>query len=149
MAGPRGFVTALAIFVCLLWFAPAALAEGGVIAADEAHRRAQAGELTIVDVRSPAEWRQTGIASRARLATIHNRKGPMGFLEEMIALVEGDKSKPIAMICARGARSAAATAFLRGQGFTNVSDISEGMLGRDERPGWIARNLPVEACDDC
>ena len=116
MADPRGFVTALAIFICLLWIAPAALAAGGLIAADKAHEQAQSGELTIVDVRSPAEWRETGIAAGARLATIHNRKGPMGFLEEMIALVEGDKSKPVAMICARGARSAAATAFLRGPG---------------------------------
>lgn len=149
MADPRGFVTALAIFISLLWIAPAALAAGGLIAADKAHEQAQSGELTIVDVRSPAEWRETGIAAGARLATIHNRKGPMGFLEEVIALVEGDKSKPIAMICARGARSAAATAFLRGQGFTNVFDIGEGMLGRDERPGWIARDLPVETCDDC
>lgn len=149
MAGPKGFATVLAILFSLLWFAPAALAAGGLIAADEAHERAQAGEITIVDVRSPAEWRETGIATGARLATIHNRKGPMGFLEEMIALVEGDKSKPVAMICARGARSAAATAFLRGQGFTNVFDIGEGMLGRDERPGWIARDLPVEACGDC
>lgn len=149
MAGPKGFATVLAILFSFLWFAPAALAEGGLIAADEAYERAQAGELTIVDVRSPAEWRETGIAASARLATIHNRKGPMGFLEEMIALVEGDKSKPVAMICARGARSAAASAFLRAQGFTNVFDIGEGMLGRDERPGWIARDLPLEACEDC
>jgi rhodanese-related sulfurtransferase len=149
VTNPTGFVTALAIFFSILCYAATVLAGGEIIAADEALARAEAGRLTIVDVRSPAEWRQTGIASGARLATIHNRKGPMGFLEEITALVDGDKSRPIAMICARGYRSAAATAFLREQGFTNVFDIREGMLGRDDRPGWLARDLPVEPCEEC
>lgn len=149
MADPRGFVTALAIFFCLLWFAPAALAAGGVIAADEAHRRAEAGELTIVDVRSPAEWRQTGVAQGARLVTIHNPQGASGFLKEILAAVGGDKSKPIAIICARGARSARANRFLAAKGFTQVLDISEGMLGRGGQPGWIARGLPLVPCDKC
>lgn len=124
-------------------------AGGGPISADEGFSRAQAGELTIIDVRSPAEWRQTGVAAGARRATVHDPRGLAGFLAAVEAIVGEDKSKPIAMICARGMRSAAATAFLRGQGFTSVFDIGEGMLGRDDAPGWIARGLPVEPCEGC
>ena len=126
-----------------------AAAGGGVILADEGFARAQAGELTIIDVRSPAEWRQTGVAVGARRATVHDPRGLAGFLAEVEAIVGEDKSKPIAMICARGWRSAAATAYLREQGFTSVFDIGEGMLGRNEKPGWIARGLPVEPCERC
>jgi rhodanese-related sulfurtransferase len=137
----------LAFFLSLL--AAPAFAGGGVISADEGFARAQAGELTIIDVRSPAEWRQTGVATGARRATVHDPRGLAGFLAEVEAIVGEDRNKPIAMICARGWRSAAATAFLREQGFTNVFDIGEGMLGRDGKPGWIARSLPVEPCERC
>ena len=116
-----------------------------MISADEGFARAQAGELTIIDVRSPAEWRQTGVAVGARRATIHNPPGLAGFLAEVAAIVGEDKSKPIAMICALGGRSAAATK----QGFTSVFNIGEGMLGGGGKPGWIARGLPVEPCERC
>ena len=38
---------------------------------------------------------------------------------------------------------------LKAQGFTQVLDISEGMLGRPGAPGWLARNLPTEPCLTC
>ncbi len=135
-------------FLFSLLSAPA-WAGGGPISADVGFARAQAGELTIIDVRSPAEWRQTGVAMGARRATVHDPRGLAGFLAAVEAIVGEDKSKPIAMICARGGRSAAATAFLREQGFTSVFDIGEGMLGRDGKPGWIARGLPVVPCERC
>ena len=146
-AGPPWLAVLLA-FIFAFLPGPAA-AGGGVILADEGFVRAQAGELTIIDVRSPAEWRQTGVAVGARRATIHDPRGWVGFLAEVEAIVGEDRNKPIAMICARGGRSAATTAYLREQGFTSVFNIGEGMLGGDGKPGWIARGLPVEPCDDC
>ena len=43
------------------------------------------------------------------------------------------------------------SAFLLGsqRRFTQVLDVSEGMLGHNAAPGWLARNLPVEKCKRC
>jgi rhodanese-related sulfurtransferase len=38
---------------------------------------------------------------------------------------------------------------LRKAGFTQVYNIDEGMVGSSAGPGWIARGLPVEACQRC
>ncbi len=139
----------LAASLVLIAAAGPAQAQSGIIAAADAYARSQAGELIIIDVRSSYEWRQTGIPAGARLATVHNRQGIAGFLKEVIAIAADDRNKPIALICARGGRSAAAANYLRQKGFTHVYDVSEGMLGRDEHPGWLKRELPVEPCDNC
>ena len=124
-------------------------AEVGIISAADAFARAQAGELILIDVRSPYEWRQTGIPAGARRATVHNPRGLTGFFKEVVAIVGDAKDKSIALICARGWRSAAAASYLHKKGFTRVYDVSEGMLGRDDDPGWLERKLPVEPCDKC
>ena len=127
----------------------AAVAGGGTLSADDAARRAEKGDITVIDVRSPGEWRQTGTAQGAKRVTIHDPDGTDGFLRHMIEAVNGDRSQPIALICARGNRSTRAQEFLRRHGFTNVHNIVEGMLGNRTDPGWIARGLPVDACRSC
>ncbi len=158
IAGPEGsrpagsrLYAGLALAAALSWLAAAAPASaGGRVPAPEAHTQATAGELLIVDVRSPREWRDTGVARGARQVTIHNPNGAEGFLAAMLAAVDGDKSRPIGLICASGVRSNRAHRFLHAKGFTEVVDISEGMLGRGkEAPGWIKRGLPVEPCKGC
>lgn len=139
--------TLFALLLMLALAAPAAA--GGVISADEAHRRSQAGELLIVDVRSPGEWRQTGLPQGAAAVTIHDPNGPEGFLAATLAAVDGDRSRPIALICAVGVRSSRAHRFLEAKGFTAAFDVSEGMLGRRDLPGWLKRGLPTEPCKGC
>ena len=56
----------------------------------------------------------------------------------------GNPDQPIALICATGKRSAFAREMLAQAGFTNVYDISEGLLGGPNGPGWLARDLPTE-----
>ena len=126
-----------------------AVAAGGLLSADDAARRAKNGNFMMIDVRSPGEWRQTGTARGAKRITIHDPDGAAGFLRHMVAAVDGDRSRPIAMICARGNRSTTAREFLTRHGFTNVHNIVEGMLGNQTDPGWIARGLPVESCPSC
>ena len=120
-----------------------------LLAADIAHDQVTKGELLLIDVRSPQEWRQTGIPQNAETITIHNSRGLAGFIEEVIDAVGGDRSRPIAVICASGVRSRAAERILAQQGFTNVHDVGEGVLGNGELPGWRNRGLPMEACPDC
>lgn len=140
-----------AVLICLVaWLtAGVAIAGGGLMSADEAARRVKRGDLTVIDVRSPAEWRRTGTVRGAKRVAIHDPDGAAGFLRRMIAAVEGDRDRPIALICARGNRSARAEDILVRNGFTNVHNIAEGMLGNRSDPGWIARGLPVEPCPAC
>ncbi len=146
-SGPARWAVWLALAVAMALAAPASA--GGLISAPEAHAKSQAGELLIIDVRSPREWRASGVPAGARRVTIHNPRGAAGFLEDILAAVAGDKTRPLGLICARGARSDRAHRFLHAKGFTEVVDIGEGMLGQGAQPGWIARGLPVEPCGRC
>ena len=113
-------------------------------AAPAAAKAAAAGDTTIVDMRSPREWRQTGVARGPATVTNHNPDGIKAFVREMTKAVGGDKTRPIALICAAGVRSARAARILAANGFKNIQNVSEGMLGRpDAGPGWLKRDLPV------
>jgi rhodanese-related sulfurtransferase len=129
-----------------LMFASAAPAAADIVTAPEAWAEARKGKLVIVDVRSPGEWRRTGIPNGAKAITIHDPGGMPAFVAKIKAAVKGDRSTRIALICAAGGRSHRAQAALRLAGFTNVQNVSEGMLGRGAgAPGWLKRNLPTES----
>ena len=124
-------------------------ATGQLIAADRAMTLASAGELTVIDVRSPEEWQQTGVPAGAELVTIHQPDGLIGFLDAMTETLGDDRSRPIALICARGNRSSIASSALAQTGYTRVYNIREGMLGSADGPGWLARGLPTDRCSVC
>ena len=139
----------LTTFVFILLAATLARADG-IVSAPVAALSATKGGVTIVDVRSPREWRQTGVATGARMVTIHNPKGIKAFVAAMTSAVGGDTARPVALICAAGVRSARAVRILTAAGFTKLKNISEGMLGRpDAGPGWLKRGLPVTPCPEC
>lgn len=141
----------LQIALIVFWALSAIAANAGepIISAAEAYERAARGDLIVVDVRSPGEWRKTGVGKGTTPITMHDPGGLVVFYENVLKAVGGDKAKPIAMICARGNRSHYIQSFLKQQGFTQVLDVSEGMLGRDAAPGWLARALPTEPCTTC
>jgi len=114
-----------------------------VLLAPDAYAMQQAGELEIFDIRTPTEWHNTGVTKGAKLVTMHQPDGPLAFLEAMKLSVKGDMDKPIAVICATGNRSGWAQSFLSDNGFNNITSISEGMMGRGNLPGWLARKLPT------
>ncbi len=137
----------LPILSALLIALPLALAaEDGVMPAEEASAQAASGALTIIDVRTPGEWRETGIPEGAARVPLNHPGGIEAFLEAVGAAVQGDKDRPIAFICAAGGRSSAAQRLAREAGFIQVSDIGEGMLGSRAGAGWLARGLPTEDC---
>jgi len=141
-------IPALLLFVILL-AAPGAQAGEPIISAQEASRQSNSGELLMIDVRSTEEWRQTGVPVGASAITIHDPASMTSFLDNVMEAVDGNKNARIALICARGNRSHRTQRFLSQRGFTQVLDVSEGMLGRNAAPGWLARNLPVEKCEHC
>ena len=112
----------------------------GVISAKQAYELALAGKIKLVDVRTPQEWRQTGIAKPGYAISMHQR----GFLDKLNRLVGNDKSAPVAFICATGARSGYVMKALRKAGYSNVMSVGEGMLGSAYGKGWIKQHLPVK-----
>lgn len=120
-------------------------ASGPSLTVAEALAQAQAGEITLIDIRTPLEWRQTGVAPVAHRIDMQDD----GFASKVLAEVGGDKSAPIALICRTGNRSGYMQQELMRQGFTHVYDVSEGMAGSRSGPGWIRSALPIEACTGC
>ena len=120
---------------------------GPSLAAPDAYAQAQAGKLTLIDIRRPDEWRQTGVAKDA--LQINMAQGDAGFVAQVAAETGGDKNAPIGLICRTGNRTTQMQQVLREAGFTQVYNIKEGMAGSAAGPGWIARGLPLQACDRC
>lgn len=112
---------------------------GAALSAREAHEEAVAGSVTLIDIRRPEEWIATGIGKGAH--PIDMRRDD--FIEVLAEVAGPDKKQPIALICARGVRSARMSKWLSGAGFTQIMDVPEGMLGSAAGPGWLARALPV------
>jgi len=137
----------------VFWFCLAqpllAQAAGEVLSAPEAQAAALAGQLTIIDIRTPPEWRQTGVAQGASLIDMRHPQGAQGFLNEVLQRVGGDRAAPIGLICRTGNRTTQVQKFLEAQGFTRVYNIKEGMAGSAAGPGWLRRGLPVEPCTRC
>jgi len=79
---------------------------GEILRPESANKSAESGRITLIDVRSPREWRQTVIPHSGRAITIHNPNGVSAFVKQILQAVNGDKSCPVALICAAGVRSA-------------------------------------------
>lgn len=134
----------LHLLILLLLMPFAASADVPLLPPDQAWREARSGQVLIIDVRNAPEWAWTGVPRGAARASWWQIGGESGFLEDVLALVGHARDRPIALICARGVRSSNAAAFLRANGFGNVRDIGEGMLGSAAGPGWLKRQLPLE-----
>jgi rhodanese-related sulfurtransferase len=104
-----------------------------------AYKLAQSGQITLLDIRRPDEWRKTGSGQGAHRLDLR-RKDFISVLDDIVA---SDRSKPVALICARGVRSNRMSQKLIKAGFTNIIDVPEGMLGSKAGPGWIKRKLPL------
>lgn len=95
---------------------------------------------TLIDVREPAEWAETGVPQGAATISISRKD----FVDAVLAKVNGDKSAPVALICKSGNRSVRAAQALSDAGFTNVTNVGDGMMGRDGvGSGWLASKLPT------
>jgi rhodanese-related sulfurtransferase len=104
-----------------------------------AFQQAQAGTILLIDIRRPDEWQATGSGKGAQRLDMRRAD----FIDALTALSGGDRTRPIALICARGVRSARMARLLTDNGFSRIIDVPEGMLGSSSGPGWIARGLPL------
>lgn len=104
------------------------------ISVQETHELKASDAVALVDVRRESEWRDTGMAEGAIGATLQDDD----FLEQVLAVVGGDKSKPVALICRSGGRSAKAQKMLEADGYTTVINVAGGTLD------WIKQDLPLQ-----
>jgi len=90
----------------------------GTISVLELKNKLDKGEITLLDVREPYEWREEGIAEGAI---------PMFFADLPEKAGSLPKDKPIAVTCSVGNRSSIAASILEKAGFRNVSNVLGGM----------------------
>jgi len=114
----------------------------------------QAGAATLVDVRSPEEYRFVGhvpgslnVAWATGTALTRNPR----FVRELEAKLGGDKSRVVLLLCRSGRRSALAAEAATKAGFTAVFNVLEGFEGeldarqqRGHGDGWRFHDLPWE-----
>ena len=97
--------------------------------------------VPVIDIRTPEEWRETGIIEGSRLLTffdVQGRYDARAWLSELAAIATPDE--PFALICHSGGRSALVSRFLDAQlGYRRVYDVPGGI----ER--WVAEDRPTVA----
>ncbi|WP_170400163.1 rhodanese-like domain-containing protein [Ruegeria arenilitoris] len=113
---------------------------GGQLSVEDAHQQALSGDVLLVDIRTPREWKATGVGQGAYPLDMRRDD----FEQVLAQLTGGDRTIPVALICARGVRSARLSNRLTEAGFTNIIDVPEGMLGSAAGPGWVRAGLPVQ-----
>ncbi|MDF1726501.1 MAG: rhodanese-like domain-containing protein [Sulfitobacter sp.] len=121
------------------WFNIGADLADDDLSAPDARTAALAGEILLIDIRRPDEWARTGIGEGAQPLDMRRAD----FALELARLAGAAPDRPLALICARGVRSARMAAQLEAAGFDAILDVPEGMLGSGAGPGWLARGLPV------
>ena len=88
-------------------------------------------DVQIIDVRTPTEW-SFGVIEGSKQIDFYGST----FVEEINKL---DKSKPVILYCAGGARSARAAEKFIETGFSEIYDLKEGFRG------WKKSGFPVIA----
>ena len=86
------------------------------------------GNLTVLDVRTPEEYKLDGHLADAKII-------PLSWLNGNLKML--DKSKTILVYCRSGSRSVSASRLLSENGFT-VINMSGGLLA------WQAEKLPIK-----
>lgn len=121
-----GVVIVLLVVVAFLVMRPAGGGSGsaptGVQDVDNtAFKAAIAAGYQLIDVRTPQEYAQGHIPGAVNI--------PIESLPQ--ALSQIDKSKPVAVYCATGARSLNAKQFLAAQGYQTVINLQQGIVAWD------------------
>ncbi|MGB1612390.1 MAG: FKBP-type peptidyl-prolyl cis-trans isomerase [Arenicellales bacterium] len=98
-----------------------------------------ANGLTVIDIRRPEEWQETGIVAGSIKATAFDKDGRFqrSFLDILQQSVSPDE--PFAVICRTGNRTAALSNWLITEGgYKGVINVQDGITA------WIKEGRPVE-----
>ena len=96
--------------------------------------------VPVIDIRTPEEWRETGIIEGSRLLTFfdaHGRYDARAWLSQLSAIASS-RDDPFVLICDSGGRSALVGHFLDTQlGYRRVLDVPGGIAQ------WRAEDRPT------
>jgi rhodanese-related sulfurtransferase len=137
------------ILLCITIFIISFGSLANEISAIEAAKKLK-DNIMIIDVRNKSEWKETGVIPGAKLIQMLSsaRTIRKEYISELMDVLGEDKNIEAAIICHSGGRSSATVAMLKEKGFTNIFNVSEGMVGNGNTTGWTNRNLPIKKCDD-
>jgi len=110
-----------------------------------------ASGATVIDIRRPDEWKQTGVIPGSHLVTFFDAKGKVNpqFGTELQKLVSGP-SEEVIFICRTGNRSKVLSEYLAGQaGFTNVVNVEKGITNWIAGGGDVTEATMPESCWLC
>ena len=86
-------------------------------------------DIKIIDIRTPGEWKETGIVKGAYTIMFFDENGNYdipGFLRDLNKVVK--KGEQFALICRTGSRTAEISKFLSSQLGYNVVNLAGGMV---------------------
>lgn len=94
-------------------------------------------KVTLIDIRLPEEWAQTGIVAGSQRITLFQENGSVApdFLAKVQQVAATDK--PVALICRTGNRTRAGADMLAQVGYKDVYNVTNGIMG------WIKAGKPV------
>lgn len=110
-----------------------------------------AAGATVIDIRRPDEWKQTGVIPGSHLVTFFDASGNPNpnFGQKLQGLLSGPGDEVI-FICQTGNRSQVLSEYLSGQaGFTQVANVTDGITGWISAGGDITRAEQPEGCWLC
>ncbi|MEM9630046.1 MAG: FKBP-type peptidyl-prolyl cis-trans isomerase [Pseudomonadota bacterium] len=110
-----------------------------------------AAGTTIIDIRRPDEWRQTGVIPGSHLVTFFDEKGNVNpeFGPQLQKLVAGPADE-IVFICRTGRRSQVLSEYLSAQaGFTNIVNVQNGITSWIANGGQVTDATMPENCWLC
>ena len=100
--------------------------------------------VPVIDIRTPEEWRETGVIEGSHLLTFFDAQGRVdvrAWLRELTAIAS--RNEPFALICDSGGRSSLVGRFLDARlGFRRVHDVPGGIAQ------WRSENRPTVDPDD-
>ena len=105
---------------------------------EEAREATLRDDIILVDIRTPEEWRETGVADVAVTLDMRRRD----FVQKLLALRAEHPERKLGLICATGGRSRYLATWLMRNRVAGIIDIPAGMLTRQ---GWLKKKLPVRA----
>lgn len=102
----------------------------GVGAAQAADLLAPHEGRVIVDIRTPPEWRQTGVIDGAVLLTFFDERGrydAAGFVAALDRALAANGKDAVTLVCRTGSRTGQVKGFLQGLGY-DVDHLEGGMM---------------------
>ena len=109
-----------------------------VMSVEQAREAVQSETLVLVDIRTPREWRESGIPDVAVALDMTAK----AFVPTLLELRRRHPSRRVGLICATGVRSRHVANWLARNGIQGVVDVPAGLHTPE---GWLAKRLPVRA----